>query len=70
MQSTVCDIIKLFTTRKSCPGKASDQNEKLTDREVRLFSRYIFKNRHLTVPDKVKWAKESFGKIISEAAMS
>ena len=49
-QSTVCGIIKRSTTTgKNCPEKALCRKLRLTDREVRLFRRYISKNMHLAV---------------------
>ncbi|GBM51093.1 hypothetical protein AVEN_216865-1 [Araneus ventricosus] len=68
-QSTVCSIIKRFTTTgNSCPGKALSRKLTLTDREVCLFRRHIRKIRHMAVADLVTWARQSFGKTISEAS--
>ncbi|GBN84086.1 hypothetical protein AVEN_78257-1 [Araneus ventricosus] len=68
-QSTVCNIIKRFTTiGNSRPGKASGRKLTLTDREVRLFRRHIRKNRYKAVADLVTWARQSFGRTISEAS--
>ena len=65
---SVCGIIKRFTTtRKSCPGKDHGRKLKLTDRDMHLFRRYLSKIRHLA--DLVRWARQSFGKTISEASM-
>ncbi|GBN78870.1 hypothetical protein AVEN_195219-1 [Araneus ventricosus] len=68
-QSTVCSIIKHFTTNgNSCPGKAPGRTLTLSDREVRLFRRHTRKNRHMAVADLVTWSRQSFVKTISEAS--
>ncbi|GBM38328.1 hypothetical protein AVEN_158355-1 [Araneus ventricosus] len=68
-QSTVCSIIKRFTTTgNSLPGKAPGRKLTLTDWEVRLFRRDIRKNRHMAVADLVTWAIQCFRKVISEAS--
>ncbi|GBO38027.1 hypothetical protein AVEN_146838-1 [Araneus ventricosus] len=68
-QSTVCSIIKRFTTTgNSRPGKAPGQTLTLSNREVRLFRPHIRKNRHMAVADLVTWARQSFVKTISEAS--
>ncbi|GBM17276.1 hypothetical protein AVEN_223807-1 [Araneus ventricosus] len=65
-QSTVCSIIKRFTTTgNSSPGKAPGRKITLTDQEVRLFRRHIRKNRHMAVAALVTGARQSFGKVIS-----
>ncbi|GBN74003.1 hypothetical protein AVEN_37686-1 [Araneus ventricosus] len=65
-QSTVCSIIKRFTTTgNSCPGKAPGRKLTLTDWDVRLFRRHIRKNRHMAVADLVR---QNFGNVISEAS--
>ncbi|GBN60005.1 hypothetical protein AVEN_1622-1 [Araneus ventricosus] len=51
-QSTVCSIIKRFTTTvNSRPGKALCRKLSLTDWEVRLFRRHIHKNKYMAVTD-------------------
>ncbi|GBN44882.1 hypothetical protein AVEN_174416-1 [Araneus ventricosus] len=68
-QSTECSIIKRFTTTgNSCPGKAPGRKLTLTNWDVRLFRRHIRKNRHMAVADLVIWARQNFGKTISEAS--
>ena len=59
-QSAVCGIIKSFaTTGKTCPGRVTGRKLKLSDRKVRLFLRYISKNRHLTLTNQVIWARQT-----------
>ena len=62
-------IKRCTTTGKSCPEKALCRKLRLTDREVRLFRRYISNKMHLAVANLVSWARLSFGKTIPEAFM-
>ena len=82
---SVCGIIKRFTTiKKSCAGKSPGQKLKLTDvhafcqrtyfvkgmlKDVHVFSRYMSNNRHVAAADILNWARQSFGKTISEASI-
>ncbi|GBO21969.1 hypothetical protein AVEN_121679-1 [Araneus ventricosus] len=62
-------IIKRFsTTGNSRTGKVPGRKLTLTDREVSLFRQHIRKNRHMAVADLATWARQSFGKTISEAS--
>ncbi|GBL99148.1 hypothetical protein AVEN_64138-1 [Araneus ventricosus] len=68
-QSTVYSIMKRFTTTgNSRPEKAPGRKLALNDREIRLFCGHIRKNRHMAVADLVTWARQSFGKTISETS--
>ncbi|GBM60045.1 hypothetical protein AVEN_138416-1 [Araneus ventricosus] len=70
-QSTVCSIIKRFTTTgNGRRGKAPGRKLTSTDRDVLIFRRYIRKKRHIAVSDLVTWERQSLGKTISEASTS